>query len=79
MIRQGVVAMPGKTDMLFLACCAAWLFCLPVLAVIGGVALAGYAVFCLVTDCFASAAPELSNAREIAQHLCFDKDVRRLS
>jgi hypothetical protein len=36
-------------------------------------------VFCIVTDCFASAAPELSNAREIAQRLCFDKDARRLS
>jgi len=71
--------MPWKTDILFLACCAAWLFCLPALAVVGGIAVICYAVFCLVTDCFASAAPELSNAREIAQHLCFDKDVRRLS
>jgi hypothetical protein len=71
--------MPGKTDFLFLACCAAWLFCLPVFAVLGVIALLGYALFCLVTDCFASAAPELANAREVAQHLCFDKDVRRLS
>ena len=69
--------MPEKTDILF-ACCLAWLFCLPLLAVVGGIALLCFAVFCLAMDCFASATPELCNAREIAQHLCFDKDMRRL-
>jgi hypothetical protein len=71
--------MPWKTDVLFLACCAAWLFCLPVLAVAGGIALIGYAICSLLWDCFSSAAPELTNAREIAQHLCCGNDVRRLS
>jgi hypothetical protein len=79
MIRLGGLAMPWKTDVLFLACCAAWLVCLPVLMVIGAMGLIFYAAFCLLTDCFSSAAPELSNAREIAQHLCFGNDVRHVS
>ena len=79
MIRLGVAAMPWKTDVLFVICCAAWLFCLPVLAVVGVVALIGYAVFCVLWDSFFYAAPEPSNAREIAQRLCFGNEVRRLS
>lgn len=71
--------MPWKTDVLFLACCAAWLFCLPVLAVTGLIALIGYAILSVLWDCFSSAAPEPSNAREVAQHLCFGNEVRPLS
>lgn len=71
--------MPWKTDVLFLACCAAWLFCLPMLAAMGVIALVGYAILTLLWDCFSSVAPEPSNAREIAQRLCFGNDVRRLS
>lgn len=71
--------MPWKTDVLFIACCAAWLVCLPVLAVVGVVVLICYAIFCVLWDSIFSAAPEPSDAREIAQRLCFGKDVRRMS
>jgi hypothetical protein len=79
MILPRVVAMPWKTDIVFLACCVAWLFCMPVLAVVSLVLLIGYAMFSILWDCFYTAAPEPSDAREVAQHLCFGSDVRRLS
>jgi hypothetical protein len=71
--------MPRKTDVLFLACCAGWLVCLPVLTVIGGLWFFCYAVVSLLADVFSSATPGPSNEREIAQRLCFGNDVRHLS
>jgi hypothetical protein len=52
---------------------------MPVLAVVSLVLLIGYAMFSILGDCFYTAAPEPSDAREVAQHLCFGSDVRRLS
>jgi hypothetical protein len=78
MIPAGGWAMTRKTDVLFLACCAGWLVCLPLLTVLGGIWLFCYAVVSLLADRFSSAAPVPSDAREAAQRLCFGNDVRHL-
>jgi hypothetical protein len=71
--------MPWKSDVLFVACCVAWLVCLPVIIAIGVVGLICYAIVSLITDCFSSPDPQLSNAREMAQRLCSGNDIGRFS
>ncbi len=66
--------MPRKIDSVFLACCHVCLLCVPLLIIGSLVVLGCYAVVSEIADLFLGGKPEVADAREIAQRLCYRND-----
>jgi hypothetical protein len=62
-----------KNIVFYLGCATTWLFLLPVLVILGGIALTAYAVLSEMNEAFsrgAATSPDNSTAREIAHRMC---------
>jgi hypothetical protein len=70
--NKGVVM--RKLDVVFVACFLVCLLCMPLLVIGGLIVLSCYALLSELADGFLGGEPDMSDAREVAQRLCYRND-----